>query len=311
MGVVCAKTLDRKKPFLRYLIVETPFFQVDVFSDELFGGNPLAVFLRGKDFKSVQMQQAAREMNLSETTFVFPSSTPDADFDVRIFTPEKEIPFAGHPALGTAFVLRNAGLVSSSQNNLRLNFKAGLISVHLEENGKIFMAQPSGEILRTFSDIERVAQTLGLNKNNIENNLPIQTASTGFPALLVPVNSLRALHRVVLNLSLLKELMDEAGVDMAYPFTRDTVNPENSIHARGFAPFIGIPEDPATGSVAGALGHYLNDKNSEEKKITIEQGFKMKRPGIIFVEVAGEEATPLIRVGGHVRQAFKASLNLG
>ena len=85
--------------------METPFYQVDVFSDELFGGNPLAVFLRGEDFKEAQFQQMAREMNLSETTFVLPSSHPAADFDVRIFTPEKELPFAGHPTLGTAFVL--------------------------------------------------------------------------------------------------------------------------------------------------------------------------------------------------------------
>ena len=82
------------------MILETPFYQVDVFSNELFGGNPLAVFLRGKDFKETQLQQVAREMNLSETTFIFPPSNPQADFDIRIFTPEKEIPFAGHPTLG-------------------------------------------------------------------------------------------------------------------------------------------------------------------------------------------------------------------
>ncbi|MBC8285053.1 MAG: PhzF family phenazine biosynthesis protein [Nitrospinae bacterium] len=289
--------------------METPFYQVDVFSDELFGGNPLAVFLRGEDFNKAQLQQVAREMNLSETTFIFPASNSEADFDVRIFTPEKEIPFAGHPSLGTAFVLRHAGLVPSSQSHLRLNFKAGLIPVHLEESGKIFMTQPPGEILQTFSDIERVAQVLGLNKNNIETNLPVQTASTGFSALLVPINSLRAMQRIVLNLSLLKELLDEAGVDMIYPFTRETIDSKNSIHARGFAPFIGIPEDPATGSVAGALGYYLNDKNPDENEIIIEQGFEMKRPGNIFVEMAGsEEKTPSIRVGGKTRLVFKASL---
>ena len=284
--------------------MQTPFYQVDVFSDELFGGNPLAVFLRGEDFKEAQFQQMAREMNLSETTFVLPSSHPDADFDVRIFTPEKELPFAGHPTLGTAFVLRHAGLVPSTQNHVRLNFKVGVIQVDLQEDDKIFMTQPPGKILQTFTNTEEVAQVLGLTANNID--LPVQTASTGFPALLVPINSLRAMQRIVLNLSLLKVLLEEAGVDMIYPFTRQTLDQKSSVHARGFAPFVGIPEDPATGSVAGALGYYLKDKNPKEENLIIEQGYEMKRPGLIFVSMDGAK----IQVGGKTRMVFKASLYL-
>ena len=284
--------------------METPFYQVDVFSDELFGGNPLAVFLRGEDFKEAQFQQMAREMNLSETTFVLPSSHPDADFDVRIFTPEKELPFAGHPTLGTAFVLRHAGLVPSTQNHVRLNFKVGVIQVDLQEDDKIFMTQPPGKILQTFTNTEEVAQVLGLTANNID--LPVQTASTGFPALLVPINSLRAMQRIVLNLSLLKVLLEETGVDMIYPFTRQTLDQKSSVHARGFAPFVGIPEDPATGSVAGALGYYLNDKDPKEENVIIEQGYEMQRPGLIFVRMDGTK----IQVGGKTRMIFKASLYL-
>jgi trans-2,3-dihydro-3-hydroxyanthranilate isomerase len=284
--------------------LQTPFYQVDVFSDELFGGNPLAVFLRGEDFKEAQFQQMAREMNLSETTFVLPSSHPDADFDVRIFTPEKELPFAGHPTLGTAFVLRHAGLVPSTQNHVRLNFKVGVIQVDLQEDDKIFMTQPPGKILQTFTNTEEVAQVLGLTANNID--LPVQTASTGFPGLLVPINSLRAMQRIVLNLSLLKVLLEEAGVDMIYPFTRQTLDQKSSVHARGFAPFVGIPEDPATGSVAGALGYYLKDKNPKEENLIIEQGYEMKRPGLIFVTMNGAK----IQVGGKTRMVFKASLYL-
>jgi len=286
--------------------LETPFYQVDVFSDELFGGNPLAVFLRGEDFKEAQFQQVAREMNLSETTFVLPSSHPDADFDVRIFTPEKEIPFAGHPTLGTAFVLRHAGLVPATQDHIRLNFKVGIIPVDLQEDGKVFMTQPPGKILQTFSNTDEIAQVLGLTGNNIDLDLPVQSASTGFPALLVPINSLRAMQRIILNLSLLKVLLEEAGVDMIYPFTRQTLDEKNTIHARGFAPFVGIPEDPATGSVAGALGYYLNDKNPKEENIIIEQGYEMNRPGLIYVTVDGT----IIRVGGKTRMVFKASLYL-
>ena len=293
------------------MILETPFYQVDVFSNDLFGGNPLAVFLRGKDFKETQLQQVAREMNLSETTFIFPPSNPQADFDIRIFTPEKEIPFAGHPTLGTAYVLSHTGLVPSTKKDLILNFKAGLIPVTLEENDRIFMIQSSAKILQTFPDMERVAFCLGLNVNNIKSDLPIQSVSTGFPVLIVPINSLRAIQRIILNLPLLKELLEEVEVEMIYPFTREIVNSGNSIHARGFAPFIGIPEDPATGSVAGALGYYLNDKNLEEKEFLIEQGFEIKRSGNISVKITNTEGNKnIIRVGGKIKPVFKGSLYL-
>ena len=291
--------------------MDIPFYQVDVFSNKLFEGNPLAVFLKGENFKEDQLQQVAREMNLSETTFVFPPSQPDANFDVRIFTPGKEIPFAGHPTLGTAFVLKYAGLISSAKNNLILNFKTGLISVHLQDDGIILMKTPAGKILQTFSNTKKVADTLGIKPNNIEPNLPIQTVTTGFPALLVPINSLGSMKEILLDLPLLKPLLKEVKADMIYPFTRQTFDQENSIHARGFAPFIGIPEDPGTGSVASALGYYLYKKNSKEKRIIIEQGYEMKRPSNIFVEIdAVEGSTIEIRVGGRVRLVFKGTLYL-
>ena len=291
--------------------MDITFYQVDVFSNELFGGNPLAVFLKGENFKEDQLQQVAREMNLSETTFVFPPSHPDANFDVRIFTPGKEIPFAGHPTLGTAFVLKYAGLISNTKNNLILNFKAGLISVHLQEDGIILMKTPAGKILQTFSNTKEVAVTLGLKPHNIEPNLPIQTVTTGFPSLLVPINSLGAMKEILLDLALLKPLLKEVKADMIYPFTRKTLNQENSIHARGFAPFIGIHEDPGTGSVGSALGYYLNKKNSKENRIIIEQGYEMNRPSNIIVEIDDVEGrTNEIRVGGRVKLVFKGTLYL-
>jgi len=288
--------------------LDTPFYQVDVFSNKLFGGNPLAVFLKGEDFKEEQLLQAAREMNLSETTFVFPPSHPDADFDVRIFTPEKEIPFAGHPTLGTAFVLKYAGLIPSTKNHSLLNFKTGLVPVNTQDDGTISMQTPRGEILQTFSNTKEIAKSLGLKENNIEPGLPIQTVTTGFPALLVPINSLGALKEILLDLALLKPLLEEGKADMIYPFTRQTFDQKNSIHARGFAPFIGIPEDPGTGSVASALGYYLYEKNSKEKSIIIEQGYEMTRPSNIFVEIDGK--TKEIRIGGKVKLVFKGTLYL-
>jgi len=291
--------------------LDTPFYQVDVFSNKLFGGNPLAVFLKGEDFKEEQLLQAAREMNLSETTFVFPPSHPDADFDVRIFTPEKEIPFAGHPTLGTAFVLKYTGLIPSTKNHSLLNFKTGLVPVNIQDDGTISMQTPPGEILQTFSNTKEIAKSLGLKENNIEPGLPIQTVTTGFPAMLVPINSLGAMKEILLDLALLKPLLEEGKADMIYPFTRQTFDQKNSIHARGFAPFIGIPEDPGTGSVASALGYYLYEKNSKETSIIIEQGYEMKRPSNIFVEIDGIEGrTNEIRIGGRVKLGFKGTLYL-
>jgi len=292
-------------------ILETLFYQVDVFSDKLFGGNPLAVFLNGEDFKEAQLQQVAREMNLSETTFVFPPSHPDADFDVRIFTPSKEIPFAGHPTLGTAFVLKNTGLIPNTNNHLLLNFKTGLISVHLQDDGIIMMKTPKGKILKTFSNTKEVAESLGLQPINIEPDLPIQTVSTGFPALLVPITTLDAIKEIVIDLALLEPLLKQGKVDMIYPFSRETFDQKNSIHARGFAPFINIPEDPGTGSVASALGFYLYEKNPKETDIIIEQGYEMERPSNIFVEIdSAEGKANEIKVGGRVRLVLKGTLYL-
>ena len=292
-------------------ILETSFYQVDVFSNKLFGGNPLAVFLNGEDFAEYQLQQVAKEMNLSETTFISPPSHPDADFDVRIFTPGKEIPFAGHPTLGTAFVLKHAGLISSTKNHLLLNFKSGLVSVYLQVDGIILMKTPKGKILKTFSNNKEVAESLGLKVNNIGPDLPIQTVTTGFPALLVPITTLESIKEMVVDLVLLKPLLEQEKVDMVYPFTRQTFDQKNSIHARGFAPFIGIPEDPGTGSVASALGFYLHEKNPKEKDFIIEQGYEIKRPSNIFVEiVVAEGRTNEIRVGGRVRLVLKGTLYL-
>ena len=292
-------------------ILETSFYQVDVFSDKLFGGNPLAVFLNGEDFKEAQLKQVAREMNLSETTFVFSPSHPDADFDVRIFTPGKEIPFAGHPTLGTAFVLKHAGLIPSTKNHLLLNFKSGLVSVYLQDDGIILMKTPKGKILKTFSNNKEVAESLGLKLSNIDPDLPIQTVTTGFPALLVPITTLESIKEMVVDLVSLKPLLEQEKVDMVYPFTRQTFDQKNSIHARGFAPFIGIPEDPGTGSVASALGFYLHEKNPKEKDFIIEQGYEIKRPSNIFVKiVVAEGRTNEIRVGGRVRLVLKGTLYL-
>jgi trans-2,3-dihydro-3-hydroxyanthranilate isomerase len=287
--------------------METTFFQVDVFTDHIFGGNPLAVFPEGQHFREDQLQKVAREMNLSETTFVYPSTTKDADFDVRIFTPIQEIPFAGHPTLGTAFVLRKNGWIGTEKTLIRLNFKAGIIPVWAE-NEKGYMLHPPAKVLHEVNDPEKIATALGLSQNQLDLNHPAQVVSTGFPALLVPVKSLRAMQQINLNHHTLSELLKPLDIGMIYPFCRETINPENTLHSRAFAPDFGISEDPATGSVAGAMGAYwASQENITDISITIEQGYEMERPSLINVEVSAGEVQK-IRVGGKTQEVFTGQL---
>ncbi|MBC8288191.1 MAG: PhzF family phenazine biosynthesis protein [Nitrospinae bacterium] len=285
--------------------MEIPFYQVDVFTDHIFGGNPLAVFTSGENFEEEELQKVAREMNLSETTFVYPSSTDEADFDVRIFTPTREIPFAGHPTLGTAYVLRKYGAVTA--NPLRLNFKAGIISVWTEGD-KSFMQHPPAQTLHELNRSEKIAEALGLPFTSLDEKFPIQVVSTGFPALFVPVSSLSNINEIHINTQVLNEVLQPLGIDMVYPFCRETRDPDNTVHVRAFAPGLGIPEDPATGSVAGAMGAYWASLSDEEEiSMVIEQGYAMQRPSLIYVEVLEAQK---IRVGGQCQSVFTGCMNL-
>ncbi|MDE1043712.1 MAG: PhzF family phenazine biosynthesis protein [Nitrospinaceae bacterium] len=284
-----------------------PFYQVDVFTDHIFGGNPLAVFTEGQKLKEEDLQKIAREMNLSETSFVYPSTKNEADFDVRIFTPTREIPFAGHPTLGSAYVLRKYG--AAKENPLRLNFKAGVIPVSTEGD-RSFMQHPPAQILHELIPSKIIAEALGIPLSSLDGNLPIKVVTTGFPALFVPVNSLSVINKIAINTQTLNEVLDPLEIDMIYPFCRETLNPDNTVHSRAFAPGLGILEDPATGSVAGAMGAYWASLSNEvDISMVIEQGYAMQRPSLIHVEVSNREIQK-IRVGGQCQSVFTGLMDL-
>jgi trans-2,3-dihydro-3-hydroxyanthranilate isomerase len=284
-----------------------PFYQVDVFTDHIFGGNPLAVFTEGQKLKEEDLQKIAREMNLSETSFVYPSTKNEADFDVRIFTPTREIPFAGHPTLGSAYVLRKYG--AAKENPLRLNFKAGVIPVSTEGD-RSFMQHPPAQILHELIPSKIIAEALGIPLSSLDGNLPIKVVTTGFPALFVPVNSLSIINNIAINTQTLNEVLDPLKIDMIYPFCRETLNPNNTVHSRAFAPSLGILEDPATGSVAGAMGAYWASLSNEvDISMVIEQGYAMQRPSLIHVEVSNREIQK-IRVGGQCQSVFTGLMDL-
>lgn len=286
------------------------FFQIDVFTDRVFGGNPLAVFPEPGNLDEVAHLQIAREMNLSETTFVYPPQNPKVDFRIRIFTPGKEIPFAGHPTLGTAHILWETGKIASTSDSMILEMGAGLVQISKSKKN-LFMEQP----LPSFGDMakaaDQVAEALSIDPGDIDSRSPIQIVSTGFPALYVPLTNLNAIRRIELNLTVLRAVL--GSVDMIYVFTGETLEPHSTVHARAFAPFIGIPEDPATGSAGGALGAYLVHhsviENLDPSAIVIEQGFEMNRPSLIQVDVGKTNGEiDSIQVGGQAITVLEGNL---
>jgi trans-2,3-dihydro-3-hydroxyanthranilate isomerase len=282
-----------------------PFYQVDVFTNTPFSGNPLAVLFDVENISSQTMQSIAKEMNLSETIFVLPPGNLPVDFSVRIFTPEKEIPFAGHPTIGTAHILRETEKVILGNHTIKLSMKAGIITVTkgLTDN-LLFMDQPLPEYLSVLDCAEKIGQVLSIPISTIKlSRYPIQIVSTGLPVLLVPINSIKSLEKIVVNVSELNNFLHSLGVEMLYAFTDETLNSSANIHARMFAPPLGILEDPATGSAAGAMGAYIFKhkivSENNLKNITIEQGYKMGRPSCIHVEINYEyNEIKKIRVGG-------------
>lgn len=291
---------------------------VDVFTDRPFGGNPLAVFPRGEGIPSELMQQIARELNLSETTFVLPPDDPRHDFRVRIFTPAKEIPMAGHPTVGTAFVLTledripdERGLIDET-GHTHVTFEEGVGPIAVEITptptgpGVIWMDQPLPELSPPRDDRAEVAELLGLGTSDLDPDLPVQVASAGIPYLYVPLRGLDALERATLRLDLWRKRLEGTEAQDLFLSTRETDDLDLTVRARMFAPAFGIPEDPATGSATGPLGAYLFEHgvaaDPDEAgviRMRTGQGFEMGRPGLLDIELhVGDQGLTRVRVGG-------------
>jgi trans-2,3-dihydro-3-hydroxyanthranilate isomerase len=233
---------------------------VDVFTDQAFGGNPLAVFVDGAEVPEHLMQRIARELNLSETTYVLPPAEPQNLCRLRIFTPLEELPMAGHPTVGSAFALAVEGRFSTPQT---IVFEEGVGAVPVEVRGTsgvptgAVMTQPLPEFGPRFADAPRIAEMLTLETADLSPGLPIETVSCGVPYLVVPLASLAAVRRARLRLDLWEKLLGGFASRHVYLFSRQTLAEDAAVHARMFAPAAGVPEDPATGSAAGPLGCYL------------------------------------------------------
>lgn len=298
------------------------FYQLDVFTDRRFAGNPLAVFPDAEGIGSGEMQAIAAEMNLSETVFVLPSDT--ALRKLRIFTPKQELPLAGHPVVGTWSLLAGIGVTPSSDEGrvtVRQELKLGVLPVDIDfkssEPDLVTMTQGEFESLDTINDassLNDLAAALGLDRDEIADSaeLPVQVVSTGIKALDVPVASLTSMSRIKVDPNRLSEIYLEFGAVGCYAFSFETLNEESAVHARFFAPADAIPEDPATGSAAGSLAGYLVDHGAvETNRFTIEQGDFVGRPSRIFAEVKGKPGKiDQVRIGGRAVLVLKGEFLL-
>lgn len=274
-------------------------FFVDVFTDIAYAGNGLAVFPDARGLTGEQMQRLANEINYSETTFVLDRASAGAHHDIRIFTPANELPFAGHPIIGTAYVMMELGSRPNEKAGvLNLMTAAGLIPV-ARQGENLWMTQSEPRFFGRHTDLAAVAGLVDLAVDDIATDLPVEDVATGNRVLIVPVKTLAAMARARGNATRMAEYLP-VNILGPYLFSRQTTRPSAAVHTRFFAPHLGILEDPATGSAAGPLVGYLLKHRvfGERFEIENEQGVEMGRRSRILMRGAIEDGTYTVRIGG-------------
>jgi len=294
--------------------------QWDVFSSQPLEGNSLAVFFDGSGLTDAEMQSIAKEMNLSETTFILPRN-PEIEHErgvrVRIFTVQEELPFAGHPTLGTAFALRG----DTGAKEIVLDLNVGKVPVRFEETpgepafGEMTQIDP---VFGIQHDREAVARATGLRIEDFDPSLPIETVSTGLPYTVTPLKSLEVIQKLRVDLTRANEYLAKTGAKFLYFVARETVDPAARLHARMLF-YNG--EDPATGSAAGCAAAWMaaHGVAQSDERVLIEQGMEMRRPSRIFVRAtshanhqpgAHDNRVVNVRVGGHAIEVMRGELFL-
>jgi trans-2,3-dihydro-3-hydroxyanthranilate isomerase len=299
---------------------EFRFVQVDVFTEHAFGGNPLAVVFEAAGLADAEMQAIAREMNCSETTFLLPPTRPDCAARVRIFTPAREIPFAGHPTIGTAWVLATEKRLPG--NSLRFNLEEGIGPVEVTLEGAparpsfLWMRHGEARFGAELANRDGFARALGLAGSDLLAGAPVRTGSTGSPFLYIPLRDREVVDRARLDVPALLAAQGEGPKVGVFVFAPDPDPKAGRVYSRMFAPHTsGIPEDPATGSASGPLGAYLVEHGlvapADVVDIVSEQGTRMGRPSVIRIRV-GMSAGRIreILVGGSVVPVIEGRLRV-
>jgi trans-2,3-dihydro-3-hydroxyanthranilate isomerase len=286
-------------------------YTLDVFTNKPFAGNPLAVVTDGDGLSAKKMQAIAREMNLSETVFIQRPTNNRALARLRIFTTTQELPLAGHPVIGTWFLLAELGVVPASEGSVHIlqQTGAGILPVEFTfHNGRpvrVTMTQKPARFVRAPFSRAALAATLGLKPSDLVPSLPIEFVSTGIANLMVPVARTVVLSRIQMNMRSLAQLIAPHGT-MAYCFA---IEGRGRVRSRGMLPW-GIMEDPATGSAAGSLGAYLvhHGQLKSSEPLLVTQGVEMGRPSEIHVEVAVEKEKLTPRVSGSAVRIFEGEI---
>ncbi len=285
------------------------FHIVDVFAEEKYQGNQLAVFENADDLSDEMMLKIAREINFQETTFIIADEEKNGGFDVRIFTPEYEVPFAGHPTLGTAFVLLNSPQNIDKQS-ITLNLKIGQVPV-IKENETLWLEINNPVFGKNFTS--EIADLFGLKSEDIDEKHPIEVVSTGLPYLILPLKNLDAIQRIRFNDEQVKNWLLENHLYKTnapdelttafFAFTRETEKAENQLHARMFCYENGkIVEDAATGSANSCLLAHLLKYESSQISYRVEQGYEMGRPSLIQIKgELNEKQDFSLKVGGKTK----------
>jgi len=287
---------------------------VDVFAEGKYAGNQLAVVRDAKALSVSEMQKIAREMHFSETTFVLSDKKRRGGYDVRIFTPEEEVPFAGHPTLGTAYVILQE-IIKKQVNKVILNLKVGQIPVTITYvNGQLdvlWMRQKQPTFGNIY-DTRTIAEVMNLDPSDIDPAFPIQEVSTGIADIIVPLRTLSAVKRARTNRDKYFQLVKNTEAKSILIFSPETYHKQNHLNVRVFADYYGIPEDPATGSANGCLAAYLVKHRyfgQNQINIRVEQGYEIGRPSLLLLKAKQGKGERIdVNVGGKVIPVAKGEL---
>jgi trans-2,3-dihydro-3-hydroxyanthranilate isomerase len=290
--------------------MEYEFYIVDVFAEEKYAGNQLGVFRNAADLPEKEMQRIAKEMDYSETTFILSDKERDGGFDVRIFTPEEELPFAGHPTLGTAFVIQRE-ILKKPVKKVVLNLKVGQIPVTFVYKGSLpdvlWMKQKS-PVFGPEVDKGQVALSLNLEESAVDEKFPVQQVSTGIPFLIVPLKSLADLRKAKVDFSRFMQSVQNIRAKAPLIFCPETRENLNDLSVRVFVDYYGIPEDPATGSANGCLAGYLAKHRYFGRSridVRVEQGHEIGRPSLLYLKAEEKEEETDVFVGGRAVMVAK------
>ena len=282
------------------------FYIVDVFAESRLSGNQLAVFRDSAKLSTASMQKVAQEMHYSETTFITSEEPHNGGYDVRVFTPGYELPFAGHPTLGTAYVVQSQ-IIGKPAGKVVLNMEVGQIPVTFSyRDGApdvLWMKQKNPTFGRTFSR-EGIAKILGLKASDIDSKFPVRLVSTGVPFVVVPLTGLNAIKGIEVDRAGLAKLFKETGTTVILLFSPETYSKENDLNVRVLGLPDIIPEDPATGSGNGCLAAYLIREGylgRDSVDIRVEQGYEIKRKSLLLLRAKKTSAGIDVNVGGRVQ----------